>query len=301
MYNIIDKLKSKRVRSSTSKNYLNIWRIFNKFLIRLDNKPGSWEERIYLFAAYLIDRGNKSNTIASYISAVKGVLKDDGYEWDENKALLSTLTRACKLVNDVVKVRLPIQKRLLELILFENQRILAGQPFLAVLFEAIFCLGYYGLMRIGELTEGDHPIKAKDVHIAMNKNKILIVLYSSKTHSISNYPQQIKIEALVNRNKSFFCPFMAVRNYLQERGAQYENNAENFFVFRDKTPVKPVHVRNNLNACISSLGLNPKDYNTMSFRSGRASDMAKSGRFSIDQIKTAGRWKSGAVYRYLRN
>ena len=58
------------------------------------------------------------------------------------------------------------------------------QPYLLVLYEAIFCLAYYGLMRIGELTEGDHPIKAKDIHIGVNKDKILLVLYTSKTHSI---------------------------------------------------------------------------------------------------------------------
>ena len=39
------------------------------------------------------------------------------------------------------------------------------------------------MFRIGELTVGEqgsvHTVKAKDMHIAMNKNKIMLVLYSS--------------------------------------------------------------------------------------------------------------------------
>ena len=64
------------------------------------------------------------------------------------------------------------------------------------------------------------------------------------------------------------------------------------------TPVKPLHVRKVLKLAISNLGLNPEYYDTHSLRAGRASDMHKYG-FSISQIKATGRWRSGAVFRYL--
>ena len=32
-------------------------------------------------------------------------------------------------------------------------------------------MGYYGLMRIGEISMGPHVLKAKDIHIATNKQK----------------------------------------------------------------------------------------------------------------------------------
>ena len=46
--------------------------------------------------------------------------------------------------------------------------------------------------------------------------------------------------------------------------------------------------------------LNPLQYDTHSFRIGRATDLSKGGR-SLSKIKRAGRWKSNAVYNYLRD
>ena len=159
----------------------------------MDCKPESWEGRTALFCAYIIQEGAQSQTVKSYVSAIKTVLKNDGYDWNESAILINSLTRACKLKNDCVKQRFPIHKKLLELILFEVKRILPDQMYLQVMYRAIFCLAYYGLMRIGELVEGSHTVKASNIHIGVNKNKIMIVLYSSKTHGRDSYPQKIKM------------------------------------------------------------------------------------------------------------
>ena len=208
MESILERLKMQRVRGSTAKNYLSIWRKFNKFLIRLDRKPNLWEDRVALYCAYLIDQGSQSQTVKSYVSAIEGVLKDDGYQWNNDRILLSSLTRACKIVNDKVKTRLPITQGLLELILFETDRIFGcNQDYLCILYKAIFAMGYYGPLRIGEISKSDHVIKAKDVHIGSNKPKILMLLYSSKTHGAESNPQQIKISAnqsILDNNKLFF-------------------------------------------------------------------------------------------------
>ena len=188
MFRILEGLKSKTVRESTSHTYLVIWRQFNQFLIRLDWRPNSWEERVTLFCAHLIQKSCQSSTIKSYISAIKRVLKLDGYIWNERKILVSTLTQACKLQNDQVKCRLPIQKALFELILFELRRIMDGQPYLLSLYMAAFSLAYYGLMRVGV---GHHAVKAKNIHIGLNKDKMMLVLYTSKTHGHESYPQKI--------------------------------------------------------------------------------------------------------------
>ena len=54
---------------------------------------------------------------------------------------------------------------------------------------------YYGLFRIGELTQGDHPVLARDVHIAKNKKKIFFVLRSTKTLYKNMKLQLIKISS----------------------------------------------------------------------------------------------------------
>ena len=252
------------------------------------------------------------------MSAVKGLLKDDGYKWDEGQVLFSSLMQACKLQNDQVCCRLPIQKPLFETLLFEIGRVFSKQVYLLVLYRAVFCLAYYGLMRIGELAEGTHPVKACDIHIASNKHKILIVLYTSKTHSEAMYQQQIKISALdttyseqtpsgTNSKQShkktagqaFFCPFKAVRDYLSIRKNGFRNRQENFFLFQDESPIRPIHVRTVLRTCLHRIHLDPSIYNTMSFCSGRACDLLKMG-YSVDNIKKMGRWKSNAVFKYIR-
>ena len=110
------------------------------------------------------------------------------------KVLLATLTKACRVVNDQVKTRLPIQSGLLEVILFEVQCYFqnSNQYFLEILYKALFALAYYGLFRISELTSGAHPVQAKNVHITQNKNKLLFMLFTSKTHGLKSRPQRIK-------------------------------------------------------------------------------------------------------------
>ena len=129
---------------------------------------------------------------------------------NENRMLLSSLTHACKLVNDTVKTRLPIGIGLLEVILFELDRMFSTQPYLLSLYQTIISLGYYGLFRVGELTDSPHVIKAANVHLGKNKNKILVILLSSKTHGKESAPQTVKITGgdsyTITKNR-FFCPF----------------------------------------------------------------------------------------------
>ena len=53
---------------------------------------------------------------------------------------------------------------------------------------------YYGLFRIGEIAFGEHTIKACDIHIGDEGEKILVILHSSKTHGKADRPQEVKIE-----------------------------------------------------------------------------------------------------------
>ena len=57
----------------------------------------------------------------------------------------------------------------------------------------MFTAAYYGLFRVGEIMLSEHMVKAIDVHVDTNKNKLLFILRSSKTHTKGNHPQIIKI------------------------------------------------------------------------------------------------------------
>ena len=100
-------------------------------------------------------------------------------------------------------------------------------------------------MQIGELTDSPHTLKAKDVLIGDNKNKFLLILHTSKTHGLDSKPQLIKISQLDNGIRRCFCPFAAMNSYMGIRGP-YINDNEHFFVFSDRSPIKPEVVHNLL-------------------------------------------------------
>ena len=197
-----------------------------------------------LYGAFLFEQGIKSSTLRCYISAVKHILTVNGYKWNNDLISLNMLVNACKIRNDTIRAMLPIHINLLEILLFELERLRSKSVYLETTYKALFLLAYYGLMRISEVV-GIHAIKAKNVHLATNKNKILLVLYSSKTHSKESLLQKIKISDSFDRNQRkhnrFFCPFVAACKYLQLRGL-YSEVDENFFVFSDGSPISPAQV-----------------------------------------------------------
>ena len=133
-------------------------------------------------------------------------------------------------------------------------------------------------MRISELTVNNplakHYVCAKDIHVGWNKNKILVVLYSSKMHGPEACPQRISIEGNNYRSdKRHFCPFDTLREYMKLRG-DFDGPDDPFFVFSGGYPaVTGVQVRNTLKCCLKKLNLDESLYDTHSFRIGMASDM----------------------------
>ena len=164
------------------KNYYSVWKTFNTFFVQLDIKPLAWEDRLILFVGYLIEyKKVQSQTMKSYISVIKTVLQDDGFELNEDRFALSALIWACHFRNDRVRARFPIKKLMcLELLYFLQQ----GQGYLAAAYMALFSTAYFGLLRVSEitLTSSNHAVRVGDVHISQNKRKILLILHTSKTH-----------------------------------------------------------------------------------------------------------------------
>ena len=137
MENIVSNLMARQHRDSTAKNYLSVWRQFNKFILKLDRKPKLWEDRTTLFIGYLITNGMQSATVKSYVSAIKQTLMADGYKWNDDLVLVRALSKACKIVNDKVRTRLPIHCGLLEMILFEVERHFHNDKYLKLLFTTL--------------------------------------------------------------------------------------------------------------------------------------------------------------------
>ena len=296
---IIEGLKCKRNRPSTNRMYYGVWKQFNEFFIRLENKPRTWEDRLTLFVGYLVNEKLKASTIRSYISGIKSVLMDDGIEINEDRYLLTSLTKACKYVNNGVRMRLPIQKGLLQLFLGEIDHIfgnIRNQPYLNTLYKTVFITAYYGLFRIGEVSKGSHPVLARDVHISDHKNKLLFLLRTLKMNWLDSKPQTVRISS-TSRVSGRFHPFELLREFLEKRD-QYECNSEPFFVFSDGSAVTPANLRKVLSLGLQSCKVDDKLYSFHSLRIGRSVDLWKVG-VKISEICKIGRWRSNTVYRYL--
>ena len=288
-------------QKSTKKNYHHIWTKFNKFLIKLDRIPDTWEEKVSLYCTFLVSRGDvQSSTLKSYVSAIKTKLKLDGYRWDDELIYFNALTRACKMKNDRQITRLPIMQPFLECVLFEVERkfkIRTTESYLECMYKTAFLLLYYGLFRIGEITQGNHVMKACDIHSSENGNRVLVILHSSKTHSRANRPQRIKIQK--DTRMKHFCPVKETIKFADMR-RPWMSTDEQFLVFENGDPLLAKDVRLELKEAIGNLRLKPELYDTHSFRIGRATDLRKLGN-SVETIKEVGRWKSNAVYKYLRD
>ena len=197
---------------------------------------------------------------------------------------------------------------MLSLSLREIEEKLSSQLYLSALYRAMISTMYFGLFRVGEMALSPHQVLAKDVHIAKNKQKMLFVLRSSKTHDKHVDPQLIWISSSDvqtkggrnnQQNQSLLpCPYQLLHLYAQYRGS-YVTDQDPFFVYSDGSTVTPQQLATNLKHFIKYAGFDESLYGTHSLRIGRSCDLFKLG-LSVDTIKKLGRWRSNSVYRYLK-
>ena len=135
----------------------------------------------------------------------------------------------------------------------------------------------------------------------------MMILHSSIMHGKGNKPQIIKLtrdKNTVQQNNSKqcnfpnLCPYHLLRCYIEVRKS-FKSTDEQFFVFKDHSPVTPKAMWKVFKDCISDIGLNSNSYVFHGFRAGRACDLLEMG-VSVETIKKLGRWRSNAVYVYLR-
>lgn len=299
---IVDRLSNSDVCNDTKEMYHKIWCNFNRFLLCFDDLPTSWEEKLVLYATFLADIGNASATVATYMSAIRYVLRHDGVELNDESCKLASIIRACKLHNDVVTVRMPIGLNLLNLIFGEidNLFLAKGQPYLSALYKAITAAGYYGMPRISEMV-GKHALVTEDVKVSQNqlKRKVKCILRSSKTHHSGNAPQIVDIIPDRDVLGTAFCPFNILTTFSQLRPRRIHPGSQ-YFVFADGSRVTDRHYRGVLCLVLTRLGLPAKSFNTHSLRIGRATTLFKQ-KIPVETIRKLGRWKNVAtVFKYFK-
>lgn len=306
----MQELEVRAVEDSTLATYMVAWHGFNEFYIQLDDKDISWEHRLELYVAYLVIKKAQEATIRSYISGIKYVANLIGITIDSTKCRFHSLVKAARIKNGKIKIRLPIKLRLLNKMLDQIPKLkrMQNQPYLVKLFRAIFAAAYYGLLRMSEITGSKHSVKARDVHLAQDRPKIQLRIWSAKNKKRGSWPDDIKIEGLsdcracfntpTGRKSSFrYCPIHILRQY-QAMRPETPGHFQ-FFCFRDGSPISQVKVRNMIQEVLESIGIPKGTHNGQSFRSGRACDLKKLN-FSIRDIKFFGRWHGNSIFKYFK-
>lgn len=263
--------------------------------------PDLLDDQLAMFVAYRIEKGDYSNTVQSYLSGIKSMLQKDGIEINTRTARLRSLIKACKYKNDRVIQRMPIKEALLVRIIRQVDLMFAMQPYLLSLYWCMIVMGYFAMLRTGEMAKGDHPILARDVHLCHDHKKVQIILRTSKTHGLGDQPRYVKFDTNDSKAKLdnvHFCPYQVVREFLEIRGPKLDDE-DMLFVNRDNSPVKPYQFNAVLKRAIKRLGIDPTNFGSHSLHIGHATQLDHR-HVSLSEIRRRGRWKSNIIYRYIR-
>lgn len=251
-----------------------------------------------MYAAHLGNVGETSQTVASYMSAIRYKLRKDGLDIPDRNFEIASIIRTCKLKNDQVRYRCGLTKKMTEDLVLAAQRLLLGkgQTYLFKMYRAVFLVAYYGMFRIGELGDSPHALQACDVKVSTNKTKFLLILRSSKTHGKGDHPHTVNIPQLVDVNfdNDLFNPYLALLDFQNIRP-----KADNFFIHQDGSPLQVTHIRTMFKKVLKQANFDTEIFDFHSYRVGRATELlANSVPFEI--VKKWGNWKSDSIWKYFK-
>ena len=245
-----------------------------------------------VFIAYLHTQGYSPASIIAHSSSIGYLHRLLGF----SNPMLSTLIQ--KLLSGVTRVtppsppRLPITIGILAQLIYAVDH-LVPQYYHKYLIRAMLTVGFFGLMRIGELT------KSKEGLVPLNLNQLTItphLILINITHFKHNQnlrPVEVPIQPQTFRD---ICPVHHLTQYLQIRG----NQPGPLFSFPTLKPIPRQFFSSRLAKLIRFAGFQTERYKSHSLRIGGASYYASLG-YSDNQIRLLGRWDSNAFIKYIRS
>ena len=281
--------------TNTQNQYNTNWRSFKTFTeSRLYQQPlPATPLTISLYATHLHNNLHlKGTTIRTHLSAIAYQHQLAGYPSPTDNFIVNKLLLSYSKHDNPPAIRRAISKSILVKLIqsiktHENKRTQA-------LYCALFTLMFHGLLRCSEVTKStgkSHNLLSTQVSlVGKGHKKVIRIAFKSYKHSKPAPPHLD-----VKRTGGLVCPIDALKSYLLQR----ESQAQACFCNKDNSEVKRAQIVKMLKKHLSYIGLPPSDYNTHSFRIGKATAMAKSGH-THSQIALAGRWNSNAFLKYIK-
>ena len=276
------------LKSTTLTAYRTKMVTFQNFLGKNTHLITATTEHVALFLTHLHEKGLKSNTIQTYLSAISYHFKINSWP-DILKCPLITITmNGLKNLDGKQILRKPITKPLLEKLLHALESICQSH-YDVQLYKAIFTTMFFACLRAGEVCKAgslQHVLLSKN--IARLSSGYLLTLDSFK-HSRN----KTAIMKLSHNPDQSICPVLTLDSY-----SQVKSNTHFFFTQEDGNVVNRYNLSLHLKNCLQLLNLPPSEFSLHSFRIGRTTELVETA--STEQLKLLGRWSSDAYKKYIR-
>lgn len=282
--------------TSSKLTYKRAWKLMRIYLKRYH---GSLDIQLPVNVDYLLEYIQllKSNryavsTIKTYTSSIGYFHRINGFPDPSNHPMVLQVLKTLAKDPECQKpdAREPITKFTLHQLLDQLQVIFHDNTYKCLLFSVMFILLFSACLRINELC---YDKKAPQNTLKLSNLKIdngLIITFNAYKHHNGQYQLNVSNQAFDSLN-----PTLAVQRYLELRGKQPGPLCMDI-------QGRPVHRSQFLQVLRKTLRMAYLDHlhiNTHSFRIGCASHLWALG-WSDVQIKSYGRWRSNAIYKYFR-
>ena len=293
------RLLSMAFAPNTQRAYLTGWNQFCRFwqCPSIPEKAASVHD-VRRFIAWLSLRQLAPATIALYTAGVGYIHKMHGWPDPTKDFIVSKLLEGCRRDRPVSDTRLPISVATLGQLCYALQYVCASQ-FECALFKAAVLCAFFGFMRIGEFSANschvvqDSVLKISDVkfHKSGSKMSVLITFRHSKANQAGT-PQTV---CLVQSEDVTLCPVFALHNFIEIR-PRVEGP---LFCHFDTSPLTKYQFNAVLKKALAFSGLGESHITSHSFRIGAATVAFERG-VPQNVIQQMGRWRSDAVFSYIR-
>ena len=250
-----------------------------------------------LFAAFLAHQGLKSQSISTYLSAVRhlqisaGLPAPQRFEWPRLQYILKGIARAQL---SPPRRRLPITASIMSQL---QTACMSAFPEVleARMLWAACCLGYFGFLRSGEFTTtstSQSTVHVSDIAIDSHHSPsiVKVTVRQAKTDPFGR-----GVSIFLGKTGRAVCPVLALLHFMAIR----PNTNGPLLVHADGSPLTRDQFVRMVKRALRSANIDATAYSGHSFRIGAASVAAAAG-VPAYFIKMLGRWESEAYHLYIR-
>ena len=255
------------------------------------------------FASVLASKGLATQTIKTYLSAVRSMQISLGFPDPRDQSSLPILKRVQAGIQRVqaqktskeTRVRLPITPHILDRL---RQHWDATDNPHRVLLWAAASMCFFGFFRSGEILIPAGSSYGEAVHLSWGDASVdsaespTVVRVHLKRSKCDQFGKGADI--YLGRTGNSLCPVTAVAAYMVARGTE----PGPFFSANGKPFTKPRFVT-EVRKALQALGLPQEQFAGHSFRIGAATAAARAG-LEDSTIRSLGRWNSAAFLVYVR-